>query len=163
MRVWSVCSHRSCRVVSENAGRARIWTSPLLLSIISSHHSTLPHFCTYISLHLKKKGEIKWRQVIKTLKGKMLVEKRERTIRIRKSIIFSQFVLYRNTKWSHVYGTMHIFSQSIHSFSEWILVFFPLMNVEDHCVCVCEREDQQMIWGPIGGTGGLIHRFGSRQ
>lgn len=23
-------------------------------------------------------------------------------------------------------------------------------------------EDQQMIWGPIGGTGGLIHNFGSK-
>lgn len=85
----------------------------------------------------------------------MQVEKRERTIRIRKSIIFSQFVLYRNTKWSHVYGTMHIFWQSIHSFSKWILVFFPswMWRITVY-VCVCERGSTDDLganrghWGP---------------
>lgn len=45
---------------------------------------------------------------------------------------------------------------TVHSVSEAGVLFF-LMNVEDQC----EQEDQQMIWGPIGGTGGLIHKFGS--
>ena len=42
---------------------------------------------------------------------------------------------------------------NVSSFSEWALVFPPQ--------CADQRvwEDQQMIWGPIGGTGGLIHKF----
>lgn len=72
-----MCSRCSCHVVSDKAGRAGIWPSSLLLAIISSHQSTLPHFCAYTLLHQKKnwrkKGKIDTRKEMQMKKRHKII------------------------------------------------------------------------------------------
>lgn len=156
MRVWSVCSRCSCRVASKETGRAGIWTSPP-----AAYHNFLPseHLTSLLRLYITapdKKGERKWRQ--KTLKKRRCRWKRRRgRWKFIKALYFFSLSWHRNAKRRHVYVMRNIFYSSFTVSQTKVL--FSLMNVEDQCVW----EDQHMIWGPIGGTGGLIHKFGSKQ